>query len=166
MSKYSEFFLKSLSSVVQLELLEISHSSFSKVYRIVRNACNGVTVKLEDNTYKTFDYLPVRITLQNDTDDLDQIIKIQLGDLGEIIPTELDRISQDNTFLEKPKVIYRTYQSNDLDNILNGPFVLEIKAFTFTREGCAFDAKAPSLNLSKTGLVYNFDDFPTLRGMV
>lgn len=166
MSRYSEFFLKSYSSVAQLETFEISHSAFSKTYRIVRNETRGMTARLENGQDVVFDYCPVKIQLINDKDDLDQVIKIQLGDLGEIIPMELDRIAQQNKFGEKPKVIYRTYQSNDLNNIMNGPIRLEIKDFTFNREGCAFDAKAPSLNLNSTGLIYTFDMFPMLRGLL
>ena len=166
MSRYSEFFLKSYSSVAQLETFEISHSAFSKTYRIVRNDTRGITARIETGQDVIFDYCPVKIQLANDKDDLDQVVKIQLGDLGEIIPRELDRIAQQNKFNEKPKVVYRTYQSNDLMNIMNGPIRLEIKDFAFNREGCSFDAKAPSLNLNTTGLIYTFDMFPMLRGLL
>jgi len=37
-----EYFLNAPAKLVQLELLELSHSAFSKTYRIVRNAPEGV----------------------------------------------------------------------------------------------------------------------------
>jgi hypothetical protein len=166
MSKYSEYFLNSKSSVVQLELLEISHSNFTKVYYIVRNAVNGITVKLEDGTSKAFNYYPLQISPMDSTDDLDQAIKISFGDLGEILPKELDKVSSANGFSEKPIVKYRIYRSDDLENVLVGPFVLEIKTFSFAREGSTFEAKAPSLNINKTGEIYKLDRFPMLRGFL
>ena len=66
MSAYSEFFLNSKSSVVQLELVEISHPNFTKVYRVVRNAVQGVTVKLETGANATFEYYPLRIENNGD----------------------------------------------------------------------------------------------------
>lgn len=166
MSAYSEFFLNCKTSIVQLELLEISHPNFSQIFRLVRNATNGITVKLEDNINYNFIYCPMKISLMNEKDDLDQIIKIQLGDLGEIIPTELDLVSAADGFDIKPVLKYRTFRSDDLENVLYGPIILEIKTFSFTREGCLFEAKAPSLNLNKTGEIYSLDRFPMLKGML
>lgn len=166
MPNYSEFFLNSKSSVVQLELLEISHSVFSKTYYIVRNATQGVTVTLEDSSTQFFEYYPLRITPLGSKGDLDQVISIDLGDLGEIVPTELDNVKFSNKFDEKPTVKYRTYRSDDLTAPLLGPFTLEISNFAFNDEGCSFEAKAPSLNINATGEFYKVARFPMLRGFV
>ena len=166
MSTYSEFFLNSRSSVVQLELIEISHSKFSKVYRVVRNAVNGVTVTLETGATEVFDYYPLRIENNGARDDLDQSFNITLGDLGEVLPVELDRVASGDGFGEKPKVVYRTYRSDDLNRPLFGPILLEVESFAFNREGCTFTAKAPSLNINKTGELYLLDRFPMLRGFL
>lgn len=166
MSTYSEFFLNTKSSIVQLELIEIYHPSFSQIFRLVRNATLGVTVKLEDSIYYAFEYMPMRISLTNEKDDLDQIVKIQFGDLGEIIPNELDLVGIADSFDIKPTLTYRTYRSDDLDNILYGPIILEVKTFSFNGEGCLFEAKAPSLNINKTGEIYSLDRFPMLRALL
>lgn len=166
MSAYTEFFLNCKASVVQLELLEISHPNFSKVYRLVRNATNGITVKLEDGLFYDFQYVPLRISLMNEKDDLDQIIKIELGDLGEIVPSELDLVEAASGFNVKPVLKYRTFRSDDLENVLFGPLILEIKRFSFNKEGSLFEAKAPSLNVNKTGEIYSLDRFPMLRGLL
>lgn len=166
MSAYTEFFLNCKTNVIQLELVEIYHPNFSKIYYLVRNATDGVTVKLEDGLNYFFQYCPLKISLANEKDDLDQIIKIQMGDLGEIIPMELDLVEQADGFLTKPTLKYRNFRSDDLENVLYGPVTLEIKTFSFNREGCLFEAKAPSLNVSKTGEIYSLDRFPMLRGML
>ncbi len=166
MTDFAEFFLKSKSSVVQLETLEISHPDFTKVYRVVRNAVQGVTVALENGSSATFDYYPLAIENAGVRDDLDQALTINLGDLGEVLPKELDEIASNGGFGTKPTVIYRTYRSDDLTRPLFGPVTLEVTSFAFNREGSTFEAKAPSLNVNKTGELYKLDRFPMLRGFL
>lgn len=163
---YAEFFLNSKSSVVQLELLEISHPNFTKVYRIVRNAVKGITVKLETGDTASFDYYPMRIENNGTKDDLDQSFTITLGDLGEVLPKELDSVASAQGYNVKPVVTYRTYRSDDLTRPLFGPVLLEVESFAFNREGSTFTAKAPSLNVNKTGELYTLERFPMLRGFV
>lgn len=92
MPSYTQFFLNSSSRVVQLELIDIFHPNFSQRYRIVRNAINGVTVTLEDTTVGVFTYYPVRITPTGSSNDLDQTLQLVFGDLGQILPMEIDRL--------------------------------------------------------------------------
>lgn len=163
---YAQFFLNSKSSVVQLELMEISHPNFTKVYRIVRNAVKGITVTLETGAGATFDYYPMRIENDGTNDDLDQSFTITLGDLGEVLPKELDSVAAAQAFDVKPVVTYRTYRSDDLTRPLFGPVLLEVESFAFNREGSTFTAKAPSLNINKTGELYKLERFPMLRGFL
>lgn len=166
MSALSEFYLHSLSSVVQLELLEISHPSFSQTYYLVRNIADGVTVTLETGEVQFFQYFPLRISSIGLHDDLDQGFRIDLGDLGEVLPGELDNIALDGTFDIKPTVKYRTYRSDDLTEPLVGPLTLQVKDIAFTKQGASFEIAAPSLNLNKTGELYKIDRFPMLRGFL
>lgn len=166
MPTYAEFFLNSKSSVVQLELLEISHPHFTQTYRIVRNSVEGVTVALEDGRNYFFRYYPLKIEAMTAKDDLDQALTINLGDLGEVLPKELDEVSSNDGFGMKPTVVYRTYRSDDLSRPLFGPIMLEVESFAFNREGSTFEAKAPSLNINKTGELYKLDRFPMLRGFL
>lgn len=171
MSGWSEYFLNSDSSIQQLELLEISHPNFSKTYYIVRNAINGITVTLEDSTVQTFDYYPVQIEPTGSEDDLDQTIKIQLGDLGDVglsdlLPAELDNIAAADGFLIKPICRYRTYRSDDLTAPLSGPLDFEIVTLPMKQDGAAFEARAPRLNQLGTGEIYTVGRFPMLAGFI
>jgi hypothetical protein len=166
MSDYSEFFLNAGSNVAELELLEISHPNFTKTYYLVRNAVNGVTVTLEDSTSQEFEYYPLQITPVGSGDDLDQVLRIQLGDLGTLLPQELDAVSAAGGFGTKPTLKYRTYRSDDLSAPLYGPITLEISALTFKKEGAAFEAHAPRLNSTATGELYTTSRFPMLRGFI
>jgi hypothetical protein len=161
---YSDFFLNSPSSVVELDCIEILHPSFSKTYYIVRNAINGITVTHEDASVHTYDYFPIALTPTGASDDLDQILKVQLGDLGQIIPAELDRIANAGTFTTKPVLKYRTYRSDNLAAPLFGPQKFVVGNISFTKDGSAFEAGAPKLNQTSTGEIYSMDRFPMLRG--
>lgn len=166
-SYYTTYFLGSKSSIVQLELLEVSHPNFTTTYRIVRNAINGVTVTLEDASVRTFNYYPLRIESLGTRDNLDFGIKIDFGDLGEVLPLEMDAVAATPSgYQSKPMVRYWTYRSDDLSKPLFGPLVLEVKNFSFNQTGASFEAKAPSLNLNRTGEVYKIDRFPMLRGFL
>lgn len=167
MSAYSEYFLNSRSSVAQVETLELSHPAFSQTYRIVRNATQGITATLETGGTAVFDYYPVKIVPQSARADLDHGISITFGDLGEILPTEMDNVMKYPGGMDtKPIIKYRVYRSDDYENILYGPLTLEVENFTFDRQGCTFEAKAPSLNLTSTGEIYSLSRFPGLRGFL
>jgi hypothetical protein len=167
---YAEFYLGSRSDIVQLELFEVTHPNFSKKYRIVRNAINGITVTLEptiefpSGEVAFFSYYPARVTSLEHRENLDSGFKIELGDLGEEIPVELDRVEVNDGYLTKPTVVYRTYRSDNLTTPLFGPFRLQLGEFTFNHEGAMFEAKAPSLNIAQTGEAYTTARFPMLRG--
>lgn len=166
MTDYAEFFLNSKSSVVQLETIEISHPNFTQTYRVVRNAVEGITATLEDSQVVDFVYYPLNIESSGVKDDLDQILKITLGDLGEILPTELDQVASNSGFGTKPIIKYRIYRSDDLTRPLFGPITLEVSSFGFTAEGVTFEAGAPSININKTGEIYTLERFPMLRGFL
>lgn len=161
------YFLNSKRDVVAFECLEISHPSFTQVYRRVRNSRAGVTVTLEDGiTQATFDWYPMTITEMNDSSDLDNGIRIAFGDLGEVLPKELDAVTLADTMAIKPTILYRVYRSDDLTEPMIGPLVLEATNFSFTREGASFEASAPYVNRNRTGETYNLTRFYTLRGFL
>lgn len=170
MSNYSQFFLNSNSNIVQLELIEISHPQFSQVYRIVRNAIAGVTVTLEDATVKVFTYYPLKISPSGAYNDMDQTLDVTFGDLGQILPLELDRLiplvgGLPGTYV-KPALVYRTYRSDDLSAPLAGPFAFDVNQISFIKEGATLHCSAKRLNLTATGELYSMDRFPMLRGFL
>lgn len=162
-----EYFLNSRSDVVALELLEISHPSFTQVYRRVRNHRDGITVKHTPVGPDIFyAWYPMQIEEQSDRADLDSGLRISFGDLGEILPRELDAVSDADNMVVKPSIVYRVYRSDDLTEPMIGPINLEATHFSFTREGASFEASAPFVNRTRTGETYNLTRFPTLRGFL
>jgi hypothetical protein len=168
---YEDFFLNSSAAIGEVDCLEISHSAFSQTHYLVRNYLAGVTVTHEDETEHEYTYCPMKLSLQKLREDLDFILNIQLGDVGEILNNEVQAIlaaaeTDPEAMAELPQVIYRTYRSDDFSVPLFGPAVLGIKRLGMTAEGSSFDAKAPSLNANGTGEVYSFARFPMLKSMI
>ena len=170
---YVGFFLNSASSVVHLETIEISHPAFKngnndagQTYSIVRNAIYGLTATLETGLAREFLYYPLALTPAGASDDMDQKIKVSLGDLGELISTERDNVVTAGTTTTKPTMTYRVYRSDDLSQPIDGPFVYEIPSITRKRDAASFEAGSPKLNTNQTGQIYNMTIFPMLRGFV
>lgn len=167
MPSYAEYFLNSPSSVPQLDLIELSHPNFSQSYRIVRNAPLGVTVDLSTSeTDAAFIYYPVKVAQLGARADLDAGVRIDLGDLGELIPEEIDAVSLAGGFATKPSLRYWTFRGDDFSAPIYGPIVLEVPSITLTAQGSSFDASAPALNSTKTGERETLTRFPMLTGMI
>ena len=160
---FSEFFLNGSARSVRLDTLVISHPNFTREYALVRNAIGGVTATIEDGTEQVFEQYPFNITDQAIRPDLDFSMQVQLGDLGEIIPQEIDAVRAADGMRTRPTVIYRSFSSSDLTRILEGPFRLEMRGPAVSAEGTAFVAAAKTANTSATGRFYSYSDFPTLR---
>lgn len=167
MADYEAFFLASRSDVVQLELIEITHPSFSQAYRFVRNHADGVTVRLSDDEPAVyFQYYPAKVSVRGSRDDLDSQITIELGDLGEIIPAEIELVAATGGFGIKPELRYWAFRSDDLTSPLFGPLLLETAAINSVEGGSSMDCRAPSTNLTRTGERYKLDRFTTLQGFL
>lgn len=161
-----DFFLNSNSDVIQYETIEVYHPNFSKTHRLVRNSTKNITVTLETSAVVTFESASLNITRANSFDNLDNHLKIDMNDLGEIVPLELDLVTSANGFSIKPTLTYRVYRSDNLTSVLDGPYVYEITSFNQTVDGCNFEAKPPALNVSKTGKIYSIKDFPGLGSFI
>lgn len=161
---YVEFFLNSRSTIIQYETIQITHPNFSRFYYIVRNKSDNLLAYLEGGQYVTFTYYPLKISQKETVDNLDYGLTIEMGDLGEVLPTELDAIAASDGFATKPTFKYRTYRSDDLTAPMVGPINLQVQAFAFDKHGAKFDVIAPRFNINSTGLIYKIDDFPMLRG--
>lgn len=165
MSNLSEFFFGN-SKIIQYETLEITHNGFTQPYYLVRNNTLGIQATTEEPAVRDFAYYPMRITPNNARDNLDFGLTIDFGDLGDVLATELASLRAAGQLTTKPQVIYRTYRSDDLQNVLYGPLKLEITAINFNAQGATFEANAPVVSIHGTGEVYSIGRFPTLKGFL
>lgn len=160
---YIDFYLNSPQYLVALECLEISHPGFTKTYYIVKNATNGLTVQHEDGAIIDYEYWPCSINKTTVTNDLSSGIDVDLGDLGEILPTELKAALAYGDGTVKPSLVYRIYRSDNLKKPMDGPFRLQIKQISYNRQGTSFTASAPAINNNITGELYDLQRFESLR---
>ena len=165
MSVYSEFFFGSPPSSVQLDCVEIIHPSFSQTYRVVRNHTLGVSVTHEgpDGPYD-YEYYPLKVVPVGSDEDSRQSLSITVGDLGDIIATEMRNVLNANTANTEPVVNFRTYDSSDLTAPIYGPLSLIIKSVTCNNEGASFVAQARDVNRTRTGEIYDPNRFPMIKG--
>lgn len=167
MPDYVGFYLNSAGSVVRIECFELSHPSFSKTYRVVRNVTAGITVTHEDSLPYHYDYYPLKIDRSNTTDDLDEGLSIGMGALGDELPQEFDRVNDGAYSDIVPVLKYRVYRSDDLTAPMFGPSVLEVRGCNSDQSGqVSFEATAPRLNTTTTGEIYALDRFLMLRGFL
>ena len=164
MPSANEFFLNCVASVVLVETIIISHPNFSKTYKIVRNVSYGFHATDELGTQHDFEYYPLKIQRSGAWANLDQSLKITIGDLGTLIPDEIERVRVADGFSVKPSLVYRAYRSDDTSAPMYGPYNLELLNIPMTAEGASFEALAPIVNKTQTGEAYTLERFPGLRG--
>ncbi len=168
MSLLSTFFLGP-SYLVQYDCLEITHPDFANTsgWRMVRNAVQGITVDHEGGGGTFFyDYYPMSIKPVGSQSDLTQSLIVNFGDLGVIIGSEIKALHEANAMNVRPVAKFRTYRSDNLDEPMSGPLVLEVVSVTTTEEGCSIECQAPNINATKTGTEYSIEQFPMLRPFV
>lgn len=151
---------------VRLECIEITHPSFSRAYRFVRNHADGVRVRHENGTYYQYDYLPITVQPSSSTDSLEQSFKMGIGDVGDVMPFEIDRLRNGKHATTRPTVNYRIYLTSDLTRPVMSVLGLQITDNAPQRQGSVFTCKAKEVNKTSTGIKYTLADYPTLRGFL
>ena len=147
-----DFYLKGNPNDVLLQLVEVTHPAFSKVYRYVKNAVDGVTVKHENGIDYWYEYSPLSIKKSKSSDDLDQSLDIGVGDLGLEFPLEIDRLRASTYSQQKPSLHYREYLMSDLTKPMLSILNLEVTDYQPKRNGALFTCRAKQYKPNK-GLV-------------
>ena len=163
MTNLTEFHLDSSPAVVLLECIEVKHSLWPSPLRYVTNHADGITVKHENGQSYVYEFMPLQINKGNTSDNLDQSLRITVGDLGQVVP-QLVKLIRDANSVERPKVTYRAYMSSNLESPTHIVDGLEVEAMSRDHQATTFDAAAQRLNSVGTGRLYTVDEFPSLKG--
>ena len=165
--KYVDFFFGAAPSTSEVQTIEISQPSFSQIWRLQSHYREGLTVRLETGEEATFIYVPMRLKPLEERADLDFGLTVILGDLGEILPDEIQRARAEGTLRTNPPLVkYRAYRSDNLASPMFGPVSLQAKQIARSEEGAKFNATAPQANVNKTGILYRSDVYPMLQGFL
>ena len=162
--KEMDYWLRGRHDDVRLECIEIKHPSFSRDYRFVRNHADGVRARHEDGVYRDYEYLPMTVRAAKAADDLQQSFTMGIGDVGEIVPNEIDRLRRGTHRTVRPVVNYRVYLTSDLANPMNSVRGLEITDNQPQKQGAVFACKARELNKTDTSVIFTTNLLPTLAG--
>lgn len=161
MTDYTAFFLDATAGVVSLECVEISHPSFVKVFRYVKNDINGVTA--EGNFYA---YQAMSIKRSNVSNDLEQKMSLTIADMDDDLSSAVRAIRESSYSKVRPSFKFKIFRDDDLSSPMVALQTLEIESVSKDSTGqVTFEAKAPGLNDVGTGMVYSIEDFPLLRGI-
>lgn len=163
MSDYTSFFLNAKGGLLRIDCIEISHPSFSKVFRFVRNLRDGILVKHEDGLEYQYTYEVFELNRSNVTADLDQTVQITFADYKD----ELKREVESADYTQPATFKYRAYRDDDLTMpmiVLETLHVMSVNNDSFGV--VTFDAAAEGLNNVKTGITYTVERFPTLRELL
>lgn len=159
-----QFMVSEAPAAVLLETLEVSHSSWSASYYLVRNDVKGRTLVTESGS-RNFIFVPFSVTQSGDEGDLQKTLTVDIGDLGEIIPEELVRMETDDSLAISPSLIYRGFSSLTGEQVY-GPLKLEVTGAVFIKTGVRFRAEAKSANSSRTGEPFTVERHPTIRSFL
>ncbi|PKF33433.1 hypothetical protein [Acinetobacter proteolyticus] len=159
MADYTSFYLNASSGVVPLECIEISHPSFSKVFRYVKNDSNGIVAEGQNYVYQ-----PMSIKRNNVSNDLEQTLSLTIADMDDELALAVLAIRESIYSTVKPECKFKLFRDDDLTSPMTQLQTLEIPTISKDSSGLVtFDAQAPQLNSVKTGLTYSIEDYPLLR---
>ena len=164
---YVDFFFGAPQSAAELQTLEISQPSFTQVWRVQSHYREGLWARLETGDLAYFVYVPMRLKPLEERGNLDFGLTVTLGDLGEILPDEIQRARTAGTLRSDPPTVrYRAYRTDDLEKPMFGPVSLQARQISRNEDGAKFNATAPEANANKTGILYRTDSYPMLLGFL
>lgn len=160
----TDFVLAGPQGAAYLDTVVLSHPSWSQEYRVVRNASSGVTVTLETAAAVEFSYYPLVVRTPAARSGLQLDLVVELGDLGEVLPAELDAMRAAGTTHVRPTIVYRAFRSDDLaGGPIVGPWTFEVYQVSSSLSGSTLSARTRASSPARTGRLYQRRYFPTLR---
>jgi hypothetical protein len=162
-SRLRVFLASAPQTIHPIQTLEISHSAMSRSFHLWREPYEGTTYA--SGVAMAMEPCNVEIKLAGSEGHLDQVFAIRIStvDDADTLRNELDRIPI--ATLEKIRVIYREYLSDDLTEA-QATAVLQAESISYSIGAANVSAVSPRLNTTRTGELYSLKDVPTLRGFL
>lgn len=141
------------------ECIVLSHSLFSKTYYLV-NDTKDLTASLNNGTSVLFERANMAPFRPINSNDLDQQSSFTIGDIDNVLDSELDRIPLENT--EAIVCDYYVFHSENLTENVN---FISFNVDSVPQKKGVFTVKTgvPDLNIDSTGEIFSYDRFPMLR---
>jgi hypothetical protein len=162
-SRLKTFLASAPQTIHPIQTLEISHSAMSRSFHLWREPYKGTTYA--SGVAMAMEPCNVEIKLAGSEGHLDQVFAIRIStvDDADTLRNELDRIPI--ATLEKIRVIYREYLSDDLTEA-QATAVLQAESISYSIGAANISAVSPRLNVNRCGETYDLKSVPTLRGFL
>lgn len=167
--EYRRFLASAVFAEREFRTIEIHHTDFSETLRFVRDY-EDQTLTLEPtaprnpSTAVLFTALSMNIKEPGETQDVDQVLKVDLGAIGNEVQDQIDQITTSETFTPI-EVIYRKYYSGDISEPV---LIIQLSASVLQFQGyssVAFTAEDVDFSNARSGELYTLERFPTLQGI-
>lgn len=164
-SRLREFLASAPQNRHVIQQISISHSAMSQAYHLWTEPYAGEVTTEDGDLIATSGMNSLQIRPAGAPENLDQAFSIALStvDPDNVFRTEMDRIPLGTT--ERIAVVYREYLSDDLTEP-QAVARLEVETISYNRGAAAITAISPRLNMTRTGELYTYKRFPTLRGFL
>lgn len=166
---YRKFLASAPVAEREFRTIEIHHPDFSETLRFVRDY-EDQTLTLEStaprdpSTAVLFTALSMEIKEPGETQDVEQVLQVSLGAVGNEVQDQVDQITTGNTF-EPIELIYRKYYSGDIGEPV---LVIQLSCSVLQFNGyssVSFTAEDVDFANSRSGELYTLERFPTLEGI-
>lgn len=166
---YRKFLASAPTAQREFRTLEIFHTDFASVLRFVRDG-EDQTLILEATAPRDageavlFTALSMEITEPGESQNLDQVLTVKLGAVGNEVQDQIDQITGLG-FLTPIQLIYRKYYSGSMDSPV---LVVKTSGSTIQFKGysaVAFTGEDTDFSNARSGELYTLERFTTLRGV-
>lgn len=146
-----------------IQVIEIRHSSIATQY-LWREPYTG-TVTLDDESIVTVQPLNMAIKIAGNDAHLDQKFDVAFDtvDINDTFRAVLDSIPLATT--ERVVMVYREYLSDDLTTP-QITVTLQVESIGYNKGAARISAVSPRLNMTRTGQLYSYRQFASLRGFL
>lgn len=160
------FYLSCPRNVARIECFELSHPAWNGTnYHITYTDTQGSTVVHENGAEQYYQYVPMQVKPLSRRADLTTGFEVTVGDLGLDIPEMLDSIETAGSMDTQVTCVYRSYRSDKLDSLIDGPLVYGVDQISRDQQASTFQVQARPMNHAGTGKLYELREFQ-LEGFI
>ena len=151
----------------QVEVIELSHSAFTRPYYLAHQLKDDFQVTLETGETVTVQYAPMTVEKESSGSLLLGDRSITIQQINDLVAREEERIPVSST--EKPVVKVRTFvmrKDGTCSGVASGPYKLFVSSIDYneSNNSCKLTCSTVPTNISECGEVATIERVPMLAG--
>ena len=151
----------------QVEVIELSHSAFTKSYYLAHQLKDDFQVTLETGETVTVQYAPMTVEKESSGSLLLGDRSITIQQINDLVAREEERIPVSST--EKPVVKVRTFvmrKDGTCSGVASGPYKLFVSSIDYneSNNSCKLTCSTVPTNIAECGEVATIERVPMLAG--